>query len=287
MQLCLRQEQARALLPRLGDLQLCEEGGPPLSGLRLRCDPTPGHYGAVLITAPGLRPGRAHVLGWSGLGPGGIGAPGELRFRTAAEGEAPIPLCPLATAMSIFATPEGSWVQPVVQALGPTGLRAGRLRLEGDPSWVLELGSPRLQAFSSQLGGPPPQLLRAEPGQGLLPPGSGLRRFGLEVEDQHQRIRSFAAQAWDHGPAALTGLGRRGAQVLWELHQAVDSVHIAILDEERVPLCAGLAPGLPGPGRWELPWRLPRPPALIQAWLLRARPEDDLWDYFVAELRWG
>jgi len=290
---CLRLRRAAALDPGPGAVALLDPDGRPVPGLELACDPAPGHYGAVFLRSgpgfPGLRPGAAYALRFGGLGPGGAGAPGGWALRTAAAGEDPVPLAPLATAMSLFATPAGTWAQAVLMLRGPTRAAGARLRLVGEPApFEAALEGPFVGTFAEQAGGRPDQLLRLSPAAAPLPPGLGDRAFEVELVDARGRARRFAAQAHDLGRDALTDLRWEGPALRWRHTRAVDHVHVAILEADGTPVFAGHAPGCRGPadGAFGLPGGVaaPGPGRRAQLWALRARPEDDLWDYFVAEI---
>lgn len=291
----LRLRAAACLDPSPGAVVLLDPEGAPVPGLVLSCDPTPGHYGAVQLAAgpgfPGLRPGGVYTLRWGGLGLGGVGAPGGWAFQVAAAGQPPEPLLPLASGLALFATPEATYAQPVVMAQGPTAVRGGRVRLLGEGPWEAPFEPPLRQRFAAQLAGPPPQLLRVDPARSALPPGRGDRRFVLEVEDALGRRRAVQALGHDLGQRALTDLRVEAGAVRWVRHAAADTVYAALLRPDGTPVFAGLvaAGGGEGPtaGALALPWALPPGPLVLQAWLLRARPEDDLWDYFVAEVELG
>ncbi len=238
-------------------------------------DPTPGHYRSLVLDFDAELPADVPVrLCWSALQPGG--APGSLPYRTGP----PRPIAPLANAASIFATPRGSFLQ--VHAGVHGDIR--RVVVRGD-GWSQEL-TPAASAFTPA-GGTPRRAFRSPEDSPPLPPldEPALRAFEVLLVDALGE-RALPGVAFDMTRGAVTNLAVAerddGLHVSWDRHAPTDSVHLCALRDDGAPAWSGLFASSVSRATVPRAWLDDRVVA-VQLWLVRARPEDDLWDYFIDE----
>ncbi len=274
------------------------DGGPPVAGITADLDPTPAHYRTVFVrSGPGFRglaPGTDYVLSWDHLGWPGVApsAPGEVRFRTADHPSAARPLVPCPHVM-LVADNEGTRLQVAVQVFGE--LAAARVEEPAVPGFRAHLTPMKSPRFRDMVQGdlrvaPPvlwssfaaaPTLQRAEQ--------PSTRHFTLVLTEPDGTERRIPTLAFDMTPAAIQDLAvevvRGRPRASWRLGTPTDSQHLSIHDPSGRTWFAGLLEE--SVDTWELPsgWTLPAGRYLFQMWLLRATPEDDLWDFAVAD-RW-
>jgi hypothetical protein len=287
--------------PRLRDrIALVDRAsGRRLEGLAVELDRTPAHYRTIFVHSTAalepLKPGHPYALRWNGLGWPGMGndRPGELAFVTAAEGQAAIFLagCPH---VSFVATEAGTELQVALQIYAETAIREVWVELDDAPGERHPLTPMQSPRFRDMVDGDrrlaPPELWTTAASRPRLVEVAQpcTRPLHITVIDTLNRVRSFAGLGFDMTRNAIPNLEIEASarpRCRWTLGTPVDSQHLSIHDASGRTWFAGLfdanrrAFSLPGG------WDLPAGHYLLQLWLLRATPQDDLWDFAVAD-RW-
>ena len=237
-------------------------------------DPTPGHYRTLFLAHPApLEPGAEYRFTWETLQPLGFPAlPGAWRFTAGSAA-----MAPLANAASIFATPGGSFLQVVAQVQGPVDAVAVDVAGARRP-----LTRRERRGFTLSGGQSDGSFWELEDGR--LPDAAepGLRSFALHLDG-----RALHGHAFDMTPRGLTGLavdvGEERVRIRWTRNAPVDSLYITVMTEAGIPGWCGLVSAREASVDVDRAW-LTSGPLVAQVWMVRARPEDDLWDYFVDEV---
>lgn len=252
--------------------------------------PTPGHYRTVFVRGtrafPGLPTGARISLEWQNLAPDGYppGPRGRVTGTTVLPGEVPRPVVLLGQAFSAFATPSGTWLQPVVTVATASPVVEAEVEGEG---WRIPLVAARRPGFTDVLRAElrSSRLVFLEPPQAALtrlPPAAepGNRAFRVRLRTQAGDVWRKQGHVFDMTPRAVLHLHREGHRLTWSRTAHTDSQYVCVLRPDGLPLWAGLFPA--DVGAVEVPRGVVLPDdALTQVWLVRARPEDDLWDYAV------
>ena len=269
------------------------ETGEPVPGILVSHDPTPGHYRTVFLQShcgfTGLQPGRRYDIRWRSLADAAwpTARAGQRSFTTAEADAHPQPLAPLAAAGSIFATASGSFLQLMVPVYATRPLAAAWVEVDRDGAAPVRM---RLEpvtrhgftdVMSNDRMRTRPMFYQLPRTAAPLPPSRHpmLRSFRLLLTDAGGHTRRFSGQAFDMGPQAIVGLRLKGRVLRWSREAPCDVQHLCMMSRAGEPIWSGLfaasasqaevpAELFPGPGTY-----------LVQMWLIRARPSDDLWDY--------
>lgn|GEM_PF-4083768 len=241
-------------------------------------DPTPGHYRSLVLAFEADLPADTDLrLAWTGLQ--ASASPGSMPFRTGSVR----PIAPLANAASMFATPRGSFLQVHASVTGP--VRSVRAVVDG---WSQDLADTGSRAFNPAAGEAQRTFVTPTDAAPLPPVAApALRSFAVELTDA-DGTRALPGVAFDFGAGAVTDLAAQwddGLAVRWTEHAPADAVHLSVTRPDGTPLWSGLFAARLERAHVAAPWLDGERDALVQLWLVRARPEDDLWDYFVTEIR--
>lgn len=258
-------------------LALVGPDGPLATPARITHDPTPGHYRSLVVDFDAELPPDTPVrLAWTSLHPGG--APGSLAYHTAPPDR---PTAPLGNAASVFATPRGSFLQVHAGVHGPIR----RVFVRGD-GWTRDL-TPAPTAFTTASGTTERAFRTPEDSPALPPlPVPTLRVFEVVLVHADGE-RALPGVAFDMGSRAVTALAVRriepGLLVSWSRSAPTDAIHLCALRPDGSPSWSGLFHAATTEAVIPAAWLTPDV-TTVQLWLVRARPEDDLWDYFIDEV---